>query len=71
MVTKTATVKRYFCDFCDKSQDDVEQIIAGPKDIHICNECVELCVEIIQEKRDEKTVKAEAEASADSVPVSN
>ena len=31
------------CSFCDKSADEVRQIIAGPN-VHICNECVEVCV---------------------------
>ncbi|RUW68027.1 MULTISPECIES: ClpX C4-type zinc finger protein [unclassified Mesorhizobium] len=34
------------CSFCGKSEADVLQIIAGP-DAFICNECVQLCVEIV------------------------
>jgi ATP-dependent protease Clp ATPase subunit len=37
----------YICDFCGKSQDDVEKMIAGPRPSVICNECVALCVEIL------------------------
>lgn len=36
------------CSFCGKSQDQVKKIIAGP-DVYICNECVALCQEIIDE----------------------
>ncbi|HWR24446.1 MAG TPA: ATP-dependent Clp protease ATP-binding subunit ClpX [Feifaniaceae bacterium] len=36
------------CTFCGKSQDEVHRIIAGPG-VYICNECVELCREIIDE----------------------
>ena len=36
------------CSFCGKSQDDVQRVIAGPG-VYICNECVELCQEIIDE----------------------
>jgi ATP-dependent Clp protease ATP-binding subunit ClpX len=36
------------CSFCGKSQDDVHRVIAGPG-VYICNECVELCQEIIDE----------------------
>lgn len=37
------------CSFCGKSQDQVKKIIAGP-DVYICNECVDLCKEIIEEE---------------------
>ena len=37
------------CSFCGKSQDDVKKLIAGPT-VYICNECVELCGEIITEE---------------------
>ncbi|MBQ3108346.1 MAG: ATP-dependent Clp protease ATP-binding subunit ClpX, partial [Clostridia bacterium] len=36
------------CSFCGKSQDEVHRIIAGPN-VYICNECIELCQEIIDE----------------------
>lgn len=35
------------CSFCGKSNADVAKIIAGPG-VYICNECVDLCVEIIE-----------------------
>jgi ATP-dependent Clp protease ATP-binding subunit ClpX len=38
------------CSFCGKSTDDVEHTIAGP-DVYICDECVDLCAEIIREQR--------------------
>lgn len=37
------------CSFCGKSSDQVKKIIAGP-DVYICNECVDLCKEIIDEE---------------------
>lgn len=37
------------CSFCGKSQDEVDKIIAGPG-VYICNECVALCQEIIDEE---------------------
>lgn len=37
------------CSFCGKNQDDVEKLIAGP-DVYICDECIELCNEIVQEE---------------------
>ena len=41
----TGTIK---CSFCGKPQDEVNRIIAGPG-VYICNECIELCQEIIDE----------------------
>ena len=40
------------CSFCNKSQRDVSILIAGPK-VNICNECVNICEDIIAEKRKE------------------
>src|SRR5574341_1075223 len=39
----------YTCLFCCKNQDQVRRLIAGPGAVYICDECVELCREIIQE----------------------
>ena len=36
------------CSFCGKSQDDVEKLIAGPG-VCICDECIELCMEIVED----------------------
>jgi len=44
------------CSFCGKSQKQVKKLIAGPG-IYICDECVELCNEIIDEElKEEKEV---------------
>ena len=40
------------CSFCGKSQDQVRKLIAGPLDVFICDECVELCAEIIEEENE-------------------
>ncbi len=40
------------CSFCGKGQDEVKKLIAGPS-VFICNECVDLCNEIIAEEREE------------------
>ena len=42
------------CSFCGKNQEQVRRLIAGPN-VYICDECVELCDEIIQEEIDEVT----------------
>lgn len=38
------------CSFCGKSQDEAKKLVAGPKNIYICDECVELCCQIIYEE---------------------
>ena len=40
---------RLKCSFCGKTQDQVKKLIAGP-DVFICDECVELCNEILDEE---------------------
>src|SRR5450631_2117585 len=35
------------CSFCNRSAEQVERLIAGPPDVYICNECVELCNSIM------------------------
>ena len=37
------------CSFCSKSRKDVTKMIVGAKKTSICNECVKLCVEILEE----------------------
>src|SRR6056297_3426246 len=54
--------KVLFCSFCNKSQHEVGKLIAGPS-VYICDECVELCNEIIREELQER-----AEASTAKLP---
>ena len=51
-----------YCSFCGKSQHEVKKLIAGPT-VFICDECVELCMDIIKEES-----KNYDEKSADTVP---
>jgi len=39
------------CSFCGKREDEVESMVAGRWGVAICNECVDLCAEIIAEQR--------------------
>ncbi|MBV8823131.1 MAG: ATP-dependent Clp protease ATP-binding subunit ClpX [Chloroflexi bacterium] len=41
----------YRCSFCGKNQDQVQRLIAGPSGVYICDECIELCREIIDEEQ--------------------
>jgi len=49
--------KTLYCSFCGKSQHEVRKLIAGPS-VFICDECVELCNDIIREELEEKTHSA-------------
>ncbi|MBI4328930.1 MAG: AAA family ATPase, partial [Chloroflexi bacterium] len=40
----------YRCSFCGKSQDQVKRLIAGPEQTYICNECVHLCLQILNDE---------------------
>ena len=51
-----------YCSFCGKSQHEVRKLIAGPT-VFICDECVELCMDIIREETKSNLVK-----SSDGVP---
>ena len=42
--------KKIKCSFCGKSQDAVRRMIAGPEGIYICDECVDICADIIEEE---------------------
>ena len=42
------------CSFCNKTQDQVRKLIAGPTGVYICDECVDLCSDIIEEEYDEE-----------------
>ena len=46
--------KRICCSFCGKSQDLVEKLISGPEGVYICDECVDICAEIISDEREER-----------------
>ncbi|HZC04445.1 MAG TPA: ATP-dependent Clp protease ATP-binding subunit ClpX [Ktedonobacterales bacterium] len=51
MANTKGTRMTYRCSFCGKSQDLVQRLIAGPGGVYICDECVDLCREIIEEEQ--------------------
>ncbi len=51
--------KLLYCSFCGKSQHEVRKLIAGPN-VFICDECVELCNDIIREEMEERTPSAKS-----------
>jgi ATP-dependent Clp protease ATP-binding subunit ClpX len=55
MATTRGTRGQYHCSFCGKGQEQVRRLIAGPGAVYICDECVELCREIIDEDQAPQT----------------
>ena len=51
--------KLLYCSFCGKSQHEVRKLIAGPS-VFICDECVELCNDIIREEVSESSQSGES-----------
>ena len=56
--SNTDSKNTLYCSFCGKSQHEVRKLIAGPT-VFICDECVELCMEIIREEHKNNVVKSE------------
>lgn len=46
------------CSFCNKSQSQVKKLIAGPAGVYICDECVEICEDILEEELEEEEESA-------------
>jgi ATP-dependent Clp protease ATP-binding subunit ClpX len=58
-VSKSGDKNRHtlVCSFCNRSQDEVRKLIAGPS-VYICDECIDLCNDIISEEVDTEAVAA-------------
>ena len=50
------------CSFCNKTQDQVRKLIAGPAGVFICDECVDICADIIEEEFEEEEAFVEDDA---------
>ncbi len=55
MASTRGTRGQYHCSFCGKGQEQVRRLIAGPGAVYICDECVQLCREIIDEDQAPQT----------------
>ena len=49
------------CSFCNKTQDQVKKMIAGPGGVYICDECVDICADIIEEEYEDDPETEEME----------
>src|SRR5215475_10564063 len=56
-VTSSDSKNTLYCSFCGKSQQEVRKLIAGPT-VFICDECIELCKDIIQEANKSSLTKS-------------
>jgi hypothetical protein len=56
------------CSFCNKSQRDVYKLIAGPK-VYICDECVDICLEIINHQSEPESSLTRNPAGGESAAV--
>ncbi len=59
MAGRSDTNKQYRCSFCNKTQDQVRKLVAGPKGVFICDECIEVCAEIIEDEFEEFEVESQ------------
>lgn len=55
MANRTDDRKKLRCSFCNKSQEQVRKLIAGPN-VYICDECIDICSEIIQDELDSDVI---------------
>ena len=42
------------CSFCNRNSEELDRLISGPEDVYICDECVALCVEILEEEKQQE-----------------
>lgn len=47
------------CSFCNKSEDQVRKLISGPDGVYICDECIEVCSEIVEEELENEYMEGE------------
>jgi ATP-dependent Clp protease ATP-binding subunit ClpX len=60
-MAKNNSDDRVRCSFCNKTQDQVKKLIAGPAGVYICDECVDICADIIEEEYDDEPETEEVE----------
>lgn len=60
MTTNKISSKNERCSFCHKTRAEVKELVAGPADIYICNECVDACSDMIKKGQAAKAQKTSA-----------
>ncbi|MGA4780575.1 ClpX C4-type zinc finger protein, partial [Cellulosimicrobium sp. AB352] len=56
------------CSFCGKSQRQVKRLIAGPAGVFICDECVALCLEMVEEDRETESAEQDIVTGSGPLP---
>ena len=59
MANRTQDTKQLRCSFCGKQQEQVRKLLAGPNDVYICDECIELCYEIVEEEFEDDVIASD------------
>ena len=62
MANKTDDRQNFFCSFCGKAQKQVRKMISGPSGVYICDECIELCAELVDEMEKDDDFREETES---------
>ena len=62
MANKTDDRQNFFCSFCGKAQKQVRKMISGPSGVYICDECIELCAELVDEMEKDDDFEDAAES---------
>lgn len=62
MANKTDDRQNFFCSFCGKAQKQVRKMISGPSGVYICDECIELCAELVDEMEKDDDFREEDES---------
>ena len=68
MARTRGTRMQYRCSFCGKDQGQVQRLIAGPGGVYICDECVDLCHDIIEEEKTSRLAASETGAARHEYP---
>jgi len=56
-----ARIEKVRCSFCNKTEDQVRKLIAGPSGVYICDECIDICSEILDEEMEDYSSQASSE----------
>ena len=56
------SVNTWYCDFCFKSEHEAESLLAGPNNVAICNECIEVAVKSLEDIRAGKAAQGATES---------
>ncbi|MBC7225246.1 MAG: ATP-dependent Clp protease ATP-binding subunit ClpX, partial [Anaerolineae bacterium] len=56
------------CSFCHRPREQVARLISGPEGVYICDECVDLCQEILEEDREKHRPEESADFSLEDIP---